>query len=543
MTWNWCDLEIVRLTVTLRPDAPKRERPRPDDLDMRWPDGTPWLGRPISPSQLSLADACERKWGFQYLDNRRTPPTKAQQLGVDMHAQLDAWLTHGVAPDNMRFINSNALRHFPAPKTAGMKTEQVFVFLVRRPGGEWIGFWGFKDVEFGPAVWDLKTTSSLDWAKTEEELRNDIQGIIYALDAMLAADSLEAFLWWVYVQTTGASVSRPTEATITMEHALTEMAEHWISVAERVIQNRDLRSKNTLTTLSLLPNPSACGAYGGCPFVGECGQPSGMDLLVSLHGQEQIQQTRAPAQTPTEPDRMPNITDKIRELQARKAAESGAAPAVAAPVVPPVAVATVQVATTPAVSTTQSSGGPVDALARLRAASKGSVVGAAAAPVVTVAAAVPPVTPVAAAPAEVAPAAAAVVTTPAVAPVTTPVTTPAAAAPAAAADPVLTARPARAPKEAKPHYRRKAEVTGFMLVRGRHVAGTEVRRAQDLVNAARKKLVDLGAAADEIADMLPGFLATEVLENRPDGLYVTDDYIEDEYMRVLAAAADITIGL
>lgn len=299
LEFQLCNVEIVV-------KRERSERPRPDDLSIT-PVGEEHPIKPtprlVSPSQWDQKLACERKWGYQYVDGFRPPQTKSQIFGVEMHEELDTWLTTATPPKSPLLLSSGALEYFPPPKTEGLTTEQVFVFRARRPGGEWVYFWGFMDARIRARIWDLKTTSDLCWMKVTQaaaeqaranidELReskmlfdDDTQAITYAIAAMLIVQEWRAVLTWVYVQTRGAKNSKPVEMEMTWRRAAETFAKKF-PAAEEIVA---LRKNNSLTSRLLQANPKACGAYGGCPHQHRCDDLTGVDSIVSLFAQDRLE--------------------------------------------------------------------------------------------------------------------------------------------------------------------------------------------------------------------------------------------------------------
>ncbi len=309
-------LEYERLLVKVLKEPKPGDRPKPADLLIQTLSGEilkpEWL---LSPSQLDQLLMCERKWYFQYVDGRKSPPTKAQAFGSEMHEQLEHWLLKGKPPASDLLMSSGALAHFPAPRSPGLSVEGVFVFRARRrPQGEWIYFWGFMDAMVTTLievqVLDLKTTSDLCWAKTTAEqlgeragdnadlfedslweardggklLDEDTQGLTYALAGMLNTGRQSTHLKWVYVQTRGAKVSQPVALELTWEQAAEAFAPKFLA-AERILY---LRRTNQLTAKTLAGTASACGKYGGCFFRSDCVDISALDSLKSMFAQDQL---------------------------------------------------------------------------------------------------------------------------------------------------------------------------------------------------------------------------------------------------------------
>ncbi len=121
-------------------------------------------------------------------------------------------------------------------------------------------------------LWDFKTTSSFDWAKTAEELAEDPQVLLYALHAMQTW-GLEAIeCTWIYLLTEGKPRAYPVTVTITRaeaEAAVLEMAE----TAAEIVETVRAFKAGRLRVIDLEQNVSACKAYGGCVYHADKGGP------------------------------------------------------------------------------------------------------------------------------------------------------------------------------------------------------------------------------------------------------------------------------
>ena len=164
----------------------------------------PWR---LSVSQLQTAKLCPRKWWFKYVGGLPEPERKGAAFGTTLHTQVEGYLRKGVLPPPagrperlLRVAVDQGL--LPEPSSFGenldeegnlyrVEVEQRFVrdFL----GEPFVGsidllqFWwdaGQKRIR----VTDHKSMKDRKWAKTEEELRHDLQTGLYLL---AAADLLE----------------------------------------------------------------------------------------------------------------------------------------------------------------------------------------------------------------------------------------------------------------------------------------------------------------------------------------------------------------
>jgi hypothetical protein len=252
-------------------------------------------------------------------------------------------------------------------------------------------FWGFKDAEQLPEraaqllqvdgqgavgmptggavpvlgdawhVYDLKTTADIaSWAKVagkaavvspDRDLRRDTQGLVYALGAFAEAGvvaahdptfnpaDLQVVLHWVYVQTRGANLSTTTGdkpgddgVAFDFQRTMAAMVEKMPDVVE-LIEHRKKRRAKTLTVLSMPATPTACGAYGGCPFRTECNDVPPIAVATSIFAQKRLEaqhaETFSSGEKSPQEKRMTTssaIVEKARELAAKKAAAGGSAP-------------------------------------------------------------------------------------------------------------------------------------------------------------------------------------------------------------------------
>jgi len=235
-------------------------RPRREDVYVE-----DWEGPLISPSALSSFLACPRKWAFGALEGQYRPSTASQELGTQLHAQLEYWLTNKQPPLG-RLTDSGALSLVPLPTTPGLECEQPFTIEVSK-GDRRAVLWGFRDIAAPGVVMDLKSTSSLKWAKTPDDLIHDPQANIYAAACMLESGFDYADLRWVYVTTKGAVESKGVDVRLTRDQVTAKLAD-WFDIVDYMTI---LRTEKTKKALELDPRRTACGSYGGCDFLPQCG--------------------------------------------------------------------------------------------------------------------------------------------------------------------------------------------------------------------------------------------------------------------------------
>ena len=224
----------------------------------------------LSASQMGTSEQCERRWGFVYLDGIRSPGTPAQELGTEVHAVAEDWLTNSTPPPTTKAgdIMRQGIHLLPSPG-AHLLVEHEFRFkdgpLV------WRGFIDFIDPTSRPIkVGDHKTTKNLRYAKTPKQLSEDTQGIIYAKEAMRKFGVHEVELEWIYYPTVGKVGAKKVSVMVGKEH----VDRIYRTLRVRGISLLD-HKRNADSGVELqvekFPHPG-CRAYGGCTFLGVCEQ-------------------------------------------------------------------------------------------------------------------------------------------------------------------------------------------------------------------------------------------------------------------------------
>lgn len=238
----------------------------------------PWR---FSATQFDTFLDCPRKWAWKYIAGKRTPPNKSAALGSLVHKLLENYLRTGetlplssVDPKTREAaeIAAAGIHHLPAPKTPGMVVEggdtddeaKGFQFEIA-PG---VIVRGAKDIRFanGPVeVWDHKTTVDFKWAKTAEQLRKNVQAVLYAYEEMevRAADHVD--LNWVYYRTRDGRASKKVHLRMVKEQVLPPIRA--LGVVGRLLL---LSLKEQRDPLSFPAETTHCGAYGGCPYKADC---------------------------------------------------------------------------------------------------------------------------------------------------------------------------------------------------------------------------------------------------------------------------------
>lgn len=228
-----------------------------------------------SASQIKTFRRCQRKWWFEKIMGYTSPGTPATELGRKIHAQLETYLLEGVRPESP--IAQAGLHYLPEPQAEGLLIEEEFRYTedIVAPV---IGFIDLVEKQAG-RITDHKTTSDFKWTKSEYELADDPQAVIYSQYAMrsLFPEADTIIFRHVYYRTKGASAARQTE----IEFTRRSLEERFEGIAHTVSKMSD--ASKVIEPGGVEENEDACRDYGGCPFRGNCAK-LGMKTYGQLSG-------------------------------------------------------------------------------------------------------------------------------------------------------------------------------------------------------------------------------------------------------------------
>lgn len=278
-----------------------------------------------SASQIETFRMCNRKWWWNYIFGVPKEDTVDTVLGKQVHAEIEYYLTTGDA-SKLGEIARPALAagHLPKPgtveievpigidKRAGVATGEPLITLAGMPGE------GYIDVRDGTEVWDHKTTGDLKYAKTVEELRSNVQMIIYAeASRRLHRQRFGAELTKVRVGHIVYLKRFPFGTRKTpCDLSIRDITEGMAAAEETVKQMKSLSTEKNPDRVP--PTWSACSAYRGCQHRERC------DALRRVSGQASTAFagiSGADIETPLSEKKMNPLLDKLKK------GAGGAAPA------------------------------------------------------------------------------------------------------------------------------------------------------------------------------------------------------------------------
>ena len=317
----------------------------------------------FSSSMVSEWLECERKFAFQYIAGHKKPATKATTLGTQIHDVLEHYLKgHGwdfaTYPEAAK-LASHLAPLLPEPKTWGLIVEGEWR-NESHPRHAWSGRIDWILYALSPKlrikIGDHKSTSSIaKWAKSEDDLRENVQAILYAWHALATIEAtLEAMvdedvptyavldlaqtveeidLQWTYVQTTGKPSPTPRTLTLSKKHILDRM-----SLIDDVAEGMSHALDTVTDPNELQPTTSACHKYGGCPFAPMCKMTTKQRISATMSqaapGMSMIDQLKAKAAAARA------LTEGAASATAAQAPAATTAPSTPKPPTPPAATST-----------------------------------------------------------------------------------------------------------------------------------------------------------------------------------------------------------
>lgn len=237
----------------------------------------------LSATQIQDYVLCPRRWAWRKLGGLQAPPNPSAQLGLDVHAQLEAYYLSGTPLDltsKPGQIALAGLHLLPPPGTPGLEVESDFLLQV----GSYT-FGGRMDLRLGAQVWDHKTTKDFRWAKTPAELRTNVQAVLYARAALESGPAAD--LTWVYYRT--RTPYRAEAITLRLRaQDLTPTLDQIQGLAEEIHVLYRARPE----PLAIPPNPDACEAFGGCPYLPLCTDLTPANRMRSIMSQQSAVQSK-----------------------------------------------------------------------------------------------------------------------------------------------------------------------------------------------------------------------------------------------------------
>lgn len=297
-----------------------------------------------SASQVDLFNKCERAWWFRSVAKISTPSTPAQAFGTNTHGAVEHYLKGQpipVHPDPIEHarimgVLAEAVKHLPNPKVGGYRVEGRIEVPTYAGGPIWQGFIDlWEPNKHPPEVTDHKTTSNFRYAKTPQELAENVQMVSYAKWAFLNLNTNVVRVSHLYLLTRGKPKAHYVYVDMTPE-MVDRQWQREITTVRRMTSLKVVTSSDDMTPNGV--DTGHCHAYGGCPYRTQCGLSPASLITIGKTKQGDYS--------------MSTLAEKL--MAARAAAQGGAAPVASPP--PPAPAPVMPVTQTASVATATSAG-------------------------------------------------------------------------------------------------------------------------------------------------------------------------------------------
>ncbi len=305
--------------------------------------------RYLSPSALTTADpessdGCLRKYWFQYHEGIKEPSTKAQQIGTDLHAEIEQYLLTGTKALSSLALSGLHMVPTPGPdllveypiagdklETAPLRASGIpivgYIDLIHERGTNQ-GTADVEDTVDPPGcveVLDWKTTSNEKWIKEPAEMASTLQMISYGRFVTTINPDVEHIrLSHGYFVTKGKTKTRKVSLRVTPDH----IEKHWTKIERLAAAIKDVAVE---TNPDKVPaNLRACSAYRGCPHANYCSAAM-HNSLADIVGHSMARQllANAPKEDMSILDKMKKPSPAVQaEIDRLKAEETAASPIV-----------------------------------------------------------------------------------------------------------------------------------------------------------------------------------------------------------------------
>lgn len=225
-------------------------------------------------SHVRVFERCQRRWYFEEIMKHRADDTPAMRFGTAMHAELERWLRDGTPPDVKLQLDGlypgqaarKSIHLLPTPGK-DLMVEHKFCDTKMAPGVEYFGTVDLADPrESAPFhLYDHKSTAGLNFAKTADELQQDVSATFYADRLRWLWGEPEIKARWVYTERARSGKVKPVDFVLT-----SAMIDDRLSTTKTSVE---AMSKAALASsyVDVAPNESACNDYNRkCPHWGKC---------------------------------------------------------------------------------------------------------------------------------------------------------------------------------------------------------------------------------------------------------------------------------
>lgn len=311
----------------------------------------------VSPSQVESFNLCNRRWYNENIRGMREAMTPAAQRGVDIADEVENYFKTGALRPDAKFKEMvEVVLPLLGPSRPTVTVEEWVESPTFEGGpvlrgrydhldvGKEVRIFGTEPMEM---LSDVKSRSDLRYAKTPEELAEDLQLNAYARPVAIALGLDQIALRHAYTRTRKGPPKGLAVTTIVDRAQLDRVYEKTVNSVRQMVHWATLRPA---TADPLPPNTEACKKFPphGCPHRALCGFDSSSDNVFQIRRTEM-----------SETNGSSSLLDRLKAQQAALM-NKGPAPVVETPAAAPAPVEAVPVKVTPiAAAPKNGSGDPV----------------------------------------------------------------------------------------------------------------------------------------------------------------------------------------
>jgi len=292
-----------------------------------------------SASQISAFLQCQRRWHIGWVLDEKTPPGPPLLTGTDIHAVVEPYLITGKLPEakDIKVTSPGrtaeeylervkpAIPYLPPAGSDSVEVEQEIGLETYHGGPELYGRFDAIDhtrkaTPTDPRelrmVYDCKTSSDFKYAKTPEQLANDVQLGGYAMHELeLYPQDDYIRLRHVYIRTKGSPKALPVDVVVSREQVEDRHA-RTVDIV-RDMQKVIAPGKEVTDPNDLPPTLESCGLYGGCPHRARCGL-SATTSLVNLFAPKKTESNKIETKKTESKENVP-MSSLLERLKAKGA--------------------------------------------------------------------------------------------------------------------------------------------------------------------------------------------------------------------------------
>lgn len=288
----------------------------------------------VSASQAKNFLSCERKWFYESILGIRPPPSKAQEIGIALHKELEEYFRFQKDWSELSRLAQLGLPHLPERGPLLLVEQALEEPRLAAADVRWVGYADLVDPREGKlAVVDHKTTSDLAWMMTPEDLSRDVQMVAYAQWAVGRFGpprSGHVEVKHVYYRTRSGAAAVPVRSRIEVD-TLPSLWENLNTVVSRM---KTVAVSDTVEEVQ--PNWKSCDKFGGCPHRAVCpGSSAERRLEMAFLSEKFLSKDQINGSTPAPPAPPAPSAPPIAVAQAAANTLFGGAVGVVPPDAPP----------------------------------------------------------------------------------------------------------------------------------------------------------------------------------------------------------------